>query len=136
MVKHSSNFVRVQVCSLAKINKLVFEEKCKNVMSKELKNKKEIKDTNKPDTRERIVSVVEDIAEAQDENNEITIEISFEVEEVDEDGEEEEWDKEEQKNNEGMQEKGTEVIEQPIAEESELMKNRFRSKKYGKIYNS
>lgn len=35
-----------------------------------------------------------------------------------------------------MQEKGTEVIEQPIAEESELMKNRFRSKKYGKIYNS
>ena len=34
-----------------------------------------------------------------------------------------------------MQEKGTEVIEQPIAE-SELMKNRFRSKKYGKIYNS
>lgn len=105
-------------------------------MSKELKNKKEIKDTNKPDTRERIVSVVEDIAEAQDENNEITIEISFEVEEVDEDGEEEEWDKEEEKNNEGMQEKGTEVIEQPIAEESELMKNRFRSKKYGKIYNS
>ena len=90
MVKHSSNFVRVQVCSLAKINKLVFEEKSKNVMSKELKNKKEIKDTNKPDTRERIVSVVEDTAEAQDENNEITMEISFEVEEVDEDGEEEE----------------------------------------------
>ena len=34
------------------------------------------KDTNVPDATERIVSVVKDIAEAQDENSEAPIEIS------------------------------------------------------------
>ena len=125
MVKHGSNFVRVHICSLVKVNEVISEDKSKKVTSNKLKNEKEIKDTNASDATERTVSVVKDVvkAEAQDENSELPIEISSEAKE-------EEGEKEEEENNERMQEKETEVIEQPIVEESEVIKKTyFRRKK-------
>ena len=78
-IKKSLKTQWVHICSLVKINKVIFEEKSKKVILKELKNENDIKDTNVPDATERIVSVVKDIAEAQDENSEIPIEISSEA---------------------------------------------------------
>ena len=115
MVKHGSNFVKVHVCSLVKISKVIFEDKSKKVISKELKNENEIEDNNVTNGTEKTVSVVKDIAEAQDENTEVTTEISSEAEEVQEVGEEE-------KNNGRMLEKRTDKIEQPIVEDSEVSK--------------
>ena len=63
-VKHGSNFIRVHICSLVKINKVISEDKSKKVISKELKNEKDTKYTNVPDATERIVSAAKDIAEA------------------------------------------------------------------------
>ena len=112
MVKHGFNFVKVHICCLVNINKVIFEDKSRKVISKELKNEKEKKDTNVPDATERIVSVVKDIPEAQDENSEVPIEISSEAEEVQEVGEEEEEGEKEEENNKRMQQKETEVVEQ------------------------
>ena len=99
-----------------------YEDKSKKVISKELKNEKEIEDTNVPDATERIVSVVKDIPEAQDENSEVPIEISSEAEKVQEVGEEEEEGEKEEENNERMQQKEKEVVEQTTVKESEVIK--------------
>ena len=70
-----------------KIKKVIFEDKSKKVMSRELENEKKIKDTNVPDDTDKMVSVVKTIAEAQDENIEVPTEISSDAEEVEVEGE-------------------------------------------------
>ena len=121
MVKHGSNFVRVHICSIEKIKEVIFEDKSKKIISKELKNEKEINDTNVPDAIERLVSVVEDIGEAQDENSEVPIEISSEAEKVQEVVEEEEDGKKKKKIMKERKRK-TKVIEQLILGKSEVIK--------------
>ena len=83
----------------------------------ELNNEKDIKDTHVPDATERIVSVVEVIAEKQDKNSEVPIEINSEAEE-------EEGEKGEE-SNQRKQEKETEVIEQHIVEKSGVITKPF-----------
>lgn len=75
-----------------------------------------MKDANLPDATERIVSVIKDIAEALKENKKVPTEISTKLKKF------KRWKRKKRKRKKKKRINNRQIIEQAIAEESEVIK--------------